>query len=136
MKTIIKTTVLLAVVVCMPFNSFLAAKSHVFEKVYSKPAIKWKVEEVALGNVEQNKPVNIEFEFTNTGDSPVIISSVQASCGCTATNYSKTPVMPGESTKISATFNAAVKGAFKKTITVITNAEEAPKTLIFNGTVI
>jgi hypothetical protein len=48
----------------------------------------------------------------------------------------KTPVKKGESTIISAVYNAAAKGAFKKTITVITTAEETPRTLTFTGTVI
>ena len=104
--------------------------------VSKKTSIKWKNAEINLGEIIQNKPVNIDFEFTNTGETPVLITSVQASCGCTSSNYSKTPILPGESTKITATFNAAAKGAFKKTVTVITNAEETPKTLIFIGTVI
>lgn len=136
MKSIIKISLLLVATTLGLPTVYANQKSVCVNQTYSKPAIKWKAEEVALGDIEQNKPVNIEFEFTNTGDSPVIISNVQASCGCTATNYSKTPIMPGETTKITATFNAAVKGAFKKTITVITNAEDAPKTLVFNGTVI
>jgi hypothetical protein len=104
--------------------------------VAKKTAIQWKTTEVELGEIPQNKPITIEFEFANTGDSPVIISSVQASCGCTSTDYSKTPVMPGDKTKIKAVFNAATKGAFKKQITVTTNAEDAPNILMFKGTVI
>jgi hypothetical protein len=80
--------------------------------------------------------VTIEFEFTNTGDSPVVISSVQASCGCTSTDYVKTPVLPGEKTRVKAIFNAAAKGVFKKQVTVVTSAEENPKALVFTGTVI
>jgi len=103
---------------------------------FTKTSIQWKNSEVNLGEITQNKPVNLEFEFTNTGDAPVLILSVKAACGCTATDYSRTPVLPGESTKIKATFNAASKGAFNKYLTVTTNAEEAPKTLSFTGTVI
>jgi hypothetical protein len=99
-------------------------------------SIEWKKMEIDLGEITQNKPVTVEFEFKNTGEVPVIISNVQASCGCTATNFSKTPVMPGESTKITATYNAAAKGIFKKTVTVITNAKSTPETLTLSGTVI
>ncbi|MBS1635603.1 MAG: DUF1573 domain-containing protein [Bacteroidetes bacterium] len=98
--------------------------------------ILWKQVDKDLGDIAQNKPVNIEFEFTNTGTSPVLITNVQASCGCTATNYAKSPVLPGETTKITATYNAAAKGAFKKTVTVTTNADVAPQTLTFHGTVL
>lgn len=102
----------------------------------SKAMIKWKTTEVSLGEITQNKPITIEFEFKNVGEGPVLITNVQASCGCTSTNYNKTPIQSGETTKISAVFNAAAKGAFKKTVTVITNADEVPTTLSFNGTVI
>lgn len=101
-----------------------------------KTAISWKITEVDLGEIVQNKPITVEFEFSNSGDAPIIISSVQASCGCTSTDYVKTPILPGEKTRIKAVFNAAAKGSFKKQVTVVTSAEELPKTLSFSGTVI
>jgi len=102
----------------------------------SASTISWKSEELDLGNIPQGKPVAVNFEFKNTGTTPVFIESVQASCGCTATDYSKMPVLPGESTKIAATYNAAAMGVFKKTITVKTNAEELPRILVIKGVVI
>ncbi len=99
-------------------------------------SIKWKQVEIDLGEITQNKPVTVEFEFTNTGELPLVISGVQASCGCTSTNFSKTPVLPGETSKVSAIYNAASKGSFKKTVTVTTNAEEAVKVLTLMGSVI
>lgn len=99
-------------------------------------SIKWTNEELDLGEIPQGKPASIDFEFKNTGSTPVIIESVQAGCGCTTTNYTKTPILPGETTKISATYNAAAKGSFRKTVTVKTNAEEAPKVLVIKGVVI
>lgn len=99
-------------------------------------SIEWKRMEIDLGEIPQNKPVTVSFEFKNTGEQPVLITNVQASCGCTSTDYPKTPVLPGESTKINATYNAAAKGIFKKTVTVTTNAKDAPETLIISGTVI
>ena|SRR5688572_9315556 len=105
-------------------------------KTIIKTSIQWKNTEIDLGDIPQNKPVSIEYEFTNTGDSPVVITSVQASCGCTATDYSKNPVAPGEKTKIKAVFNAAAKGTFKKQVTVVTSADQNPQTLTFTGTVI
>lgn len=47
------------------------------------PSIKWKAEEMDLGEIQQNKPVSVDFEFKNTGNAPVLITNVQASCGCT-----------------------------------------------------
>ena len=78
----------------------------------------------------------MDFEFKNTGSKSVLITNVQGSCGCTATDYTKTEISTGKSGKVTATFNAANKGAFTKTVTVTTNAEATPKVLTFKGTVI
>lgn len=98
--------------------------------------ITWKTEQIDLGEIPQNKPKAVEFEFKNTSKTAVVITNVKASCGCTATDYTKTPIQPGEIGKVTATYNAANKGAFSKTVTVTTNAEDAPKTLSFKGTVL
>jgi hypothetical protein len=104
--------------------------------VYTSSPLKWKSTEIDLGSIPQSKPVEIQYELTNTGNEPIVITSVVASCGCTAAQYDKNPILAGATTVIKATFNAAAKGAFRKTITVTTSAEETPKTLTFTGTVI
>jgi hypothetical protein len=61
------------------------------------------------------------FEFTNTGDAPLIISNVLSTCGCTIPSYSTEPIMPGKSGKIEIKYNLA-PGPIRKTITVESNA--------------
>ncbi len=102
----------------------------------SNSVIAWKSETIDLGEIPQGKPKAMDFEFKNTGKKAVLITNVQGSCGCTATDYTKTEILNGKSGKVTATFNAANKGAFTKTVTVTTNAETAPKVLTFKGTVI
>lgn len=99
-------------------------------------AITWKSESIDLGEIPQGTPKKIEYEFKNTGKTAIIITNVHGSCGCTTTDYTKTPIESGEIAKVSATYNAANKGAFSKTVTVTTNAEETPKVLTFKGIVI
>jgi hypothetical protein len=65
----------------------------------------------------------------------LLITNVQAGRGCTSVDYPKTPILPGESSKISAVFNAAAIGAFKKTVTVASSGEVSPRILSFTGTV-
>ena len=134
MKTI-KITLCAAVLGLMSFT-VLPSKpvAKIIETTTS--ALTWKSESIDLGEIPQNKPKAIEFEFKNTGKTAVVITDVKASCGCTATDYTKTPVKPGETAKVTATYNAANKGAFTKTVTVTTNAETTPKVLSFKGTVI
>lgn len=98
--------------------------------------LKWDVENHNFGEIEKGKPVSYEFAFTNTTDQTIILTKVKASCGCTATNYTKTPVKPGEKGTVTATYNAAAPGNFHKTVTVTTNEEgAAPKVLIIKGKV-
>lgn len=99
-------------------------------------SIVWKSDAINVGDIPQGTPKVIDYEFKNTGKTAVLITNVKGSCGCTATDYTKTLIQPGESGKVKATFNAAAKGAFSKTVTVTTNAEETPKVLSFKGKVI
>ena len=105
-------------------------------KTVKASSVTWKSESIDLGSIPQGTPKSLDFEFKNTGKTDVIITNVKAACGCTATDYTKTPIKPGQNAKITATYNAANKGAFTKTVTVTTNAEETPKVLTFKGTVI
>lgn len=86
---------------------------------------------------ESDGPANYQFVFTNTGASPLIISNVTASCGCTTPSYSKEPVMPGAKGFISVSYNPANRpGHFDKTITVVSNGEPSTQYLKITGEVI
>ncbi|PZR09480.1 MAG: hypothetical protein DI539_21930 [Flavobacterium psychrophilum] len=61
------------------------------------------------------------FEFTNTGDAPLIIKDVKSSCGCTVPSWPKEPIAPGKSGKIEVKYNM-IPGPIRKTITVQSNA--------------
>lgn len=98
--------------------------------------LKWEKETHEFGTIEQGKPVSYEFTFTNTTNKDVTLTNVKASCGCTATNYTKTAIKPGERGTVTATYNAAAGGAFHKTVTVMTSEENsAPKIITIKGTV-
>ncbi len=102
----------------------------------SKPPVMWKAETIDVGEIPQGTPKSINFEFKNTGTTSVIITNVKAACGCTATEYTKTPVKPGETAVVVAVYNAAAKGIFNKTVSVTTNADANPTVLSFKGNVI
>ncbi|UYW02409.1 DUF1573 domain-containing protein [Flavobacterium agricola] len=65
------------------------------------------------------------FEFTNTGNKPLIIKHVQSTCGCTVPSKPTEPIMPGKTGKIDVKYNM-VPGKIAKTITVETNATNVP----------
>ena len=73
-----------------------------------------------FGSFPESSPkVTCTFTFKNTGDAPLVIHQAIASCGCAVPDYPKTPIKPGESGKITVTYNGAGKfpGHFKKSIT-------------------
>jgi hypothetical protein len=61
------------------------------------------------------------FEFTNTGDAPLIITNVLSTCGCTVPTKPNAPILPGKKGKIEVKYNMAL-GPIRKTITVESNA--------------
>jgi len=88
-----------------------------------------------FADLKQGVPGTASFTLTNEGKEPLIISTANASCGCTNLAYGKDPILPGKSTTISATYNAAAVGPFTKTITVRTNASDQPVVLQIKGKV-
>ena len=104
----------------------------------AQSAIKWDQEMHDFGDIEKGKPVTYEFSFTNNTKETILITNVRPACGCTAANYTKTPIKPGEKGMVAATFNAANGGVFQKSVTITTteNAAEAVKTLSFKGKVL
>ncbi len=86
---------------------------------------------------EADGKVTYKFEFTNTGNKPLVINDVKASCGCTSNSWTRKPVMPGEEGFLSATFDPAHRpGNFNKSILVRTNAENSNILLRIRGEVI
>lgn len=135
---IIKISMLVLALSLMSFSAIAPVKSLVSETkvTAAESTIVWKTETIDVGQIPQGTPKVIVYEFKNTGKTAVVITQVQGSCGCTATDYTKEPILPGKSAKVTATYNAANKGAFTKTVTVTTSAETAPKILTLKGTVI
>lgn len=125
-------------VICFTSTMQLIANPTVHAAVMylRSAAFNWTATTFDFGTIKANVPVTHQFTFTNTGDSPLVIVSVQASCGCTVAEYTKTPIEPGQTGFVKATYNAAKVGAFNKTVTVNANTEEGAVQLAIKGTVV
>lgn len=89
---------LLAVVLCS-ILSIEAASSEAIEfesKTYDFATVS-----------DDSVPLTHDFVFTNLSDSPLVVMSASASCGCTHARFSPEPVLPGQSGKITVTFRPA-----------------------------
>lgn len=101
---------------------------------YAQKGLELKENSYDFGKIQQGRPVTHDFLVENTSKKPLIIETVEASCGCTTPEWSKEPIAPGASTKIKVGFNAAAEGAFSKNITIFYNSNET-KVLAIKGTV-
>jgi hypothetical protein len=88
------------------------------------------------GTVKSGADGHRFFVVKNTGDKPLIISKVQASCGCTTPEWSQDPIMPGKTAQIKVGYNTTIVGAFTKIIEVFSNDPANGRTVInIKGTV-
>ena len=113
-------------------------KSAVVEKPLNGPQIEFAEQVHDYGKVKKGGDGNCEFVFTNTGNEPLILSNVRASCGCTTPSWTKAPVMPGKTGTIKVRYNTNTSPqSFTKTITVSSNSINAPRlTLKIKGTIV
>ena len=87
------------------------------------PVITFSENLFEFGEINQGDVVEHVFAFTNTGKSPLILSNVKTTCGCTAPTWPRTPIAAGESSEILVRFNSRGKaGMQNKPITVLSNA--------------
>lgn len=76
-----------------------------------------------------------EFAFTNSGNAPLVLNKVIASCGCTTPEWTDKPIPPGGKGSIKVTYNATTAGTFNKSITVYSNSKNGTVRLMVKGRV-
>ena len=103
------------------------------ETVDLKPVFQFVTETINYGKVAQGSDGKRIFEFTNTGKSPLIITRVQASCGCTVPKKPNDPIMPGEKGMIEVSYDTKRLGGFSKAITIFSNAKNERKMIKIRG---
>ena len=89
-----------------------------------------------FGALTEGDTVEHTFAFTNTGQFPLIINNITASCGCTTPEWPREPVAPGAKSFIRVRFNSRGKvGQQNKTITVFANTDPSMTDLQFKALV-
>jgi hypothetical protein len=82
------------------------------------------------GTIKQGSNGACEFEITNTGSEPLIISRAKGSCGCTVPDWPKEPIMPGESATMTVRYDTKRVGAINKSVTITSNAVNKPTMVV------
>ncbi len=90
----------------------------------------------SFGDITDGMQVSYIYKVKNTGTAPLLITKVDATCGCTAPSYPDKPVNPGETGEITIAFNSTNRlGSQRKDVTVFSNAEQGPVKLTFDAQV-
>jgi hypothetical protein len=136
MKKNLLSVVLLLVTTTVIYAQDKPTLSNVGNDNPNQAAFKFSEEEFNFGTIMQGDQVKHDFEFTNTGKEPLIISNAAGSCGCTVPEWPKEPIAPGAKAMIKVTFNSAGKqGMQDKTVTLQSNAKQNPQVLHLKGNV-
>lgn len=102
--------------------------------LYGQSIIEFEKESHDFGTIQEGQIATYDFIFINKGKSPLILQSVEPSCGCTTPNYTREPIPPGGKGKITVSYNSQGRpNAFAKTVTVRTNSTEPVKVLYIKG---
>jgi hypothetical protein len=77
-----------------------------------------------FGEIQNGTPVETVFTYTNSGQSPLVVTDIKSTCGCTVPQgWSREPLAPGASSQFTVKFNGKGANKVSKTITLTTNTE-------------
>ena len=76
-----------------------------------------------------------EFVFRNTGKTPLLLSHVKSTCGCTVPEWPEEPIQEGGQGVIKVSYDTKRAGTFRKTIYVYSNARNGVQQLSISGRV-
>lgn len=106
------------------------------QQANAQAKIEFKTDVIDYGEIAKGSDGVRTFEFTNTGDAPLIISNVKSSCGCTVPSKPDGPVAPGESSTIEVKYDTKRVGPIRKTVTVYSNADQPIVSLKIKGKIL
>ena len=88
------------------------------------PVISFEKNMHDFGNLTAGENISYSFKFTNTGNADLVISSCEATCGCTVADYPREKIAPGASGYVTVSFRSAGKaGQQLQEVTVVSNAQ-------------
>lgn len=120
------------------FFSLLAVAATTFTFAQAKvgDVAKFEKETIDLGKMKVGNPTTATFVVKNIGTTPLIIEAANPTCGCTIGDYTKAPIAPGKTGKITATYNAASIGTVQKSMNVKFAGIDEVKNINFTGEVL
>ena len=100
------------------------------------PKFEFKTVDHDFGTIKEGDVVEYTYSFKNAGEAPLIIQGAQGSCGCTASDWTKTPIPAGGTGYVKAKFDSKGKPNIQnKTVTVTANTWPKQTVLRFKAMV-
>lgn len=120
-----KRLLFLLSVVMVAFAANAQEKNTQDKAASNGPVITFEESSKDFGDITQGDKVEHVFKLENTGNAPLVISNVAATCGCTVPNWPKEPIAPGKTAEIKVSFNSAGKmGKQNSVVRIYSNATE------------
>jgi hypothetical protein len=120
-STILATTLFAG---CLGGDNRAIAMQQVMRDSARYTSIQWLDSAKDFGTIAEGQKVDVDFRFRNTGATPLVITQVRPSCGCTIAEQPQEPIAPGAEGHISATFNSqGHPGVNRKTLFVTANTK-------------
>ena len=128
-------------IITLLFIGFITLSINAQEKTETvvdpnAPVFEFENEVIDYGKIELNADGLRIFKFKNIGNSPLVITRIQSSCGCTVPKKPEDPIMPGATGEIEVKYATSRQGGFNKMITICSNASEPNKQLRIKGIVL
>jgi hypothetical protein len=100
------------------------------------PTMVFNKKEHNFGTIKEGEVVHTTFEFSNTGETDLIISNASGSCGCTVPEFPKHPIKPGETGKMKVSFDSGGKpGKQQKSVSITCNTASGKDVLTIKAEV-
>lgn len=105
---------------------------------WSQAEVCWLEHEYDFGTIhEVNGKATCTMRLVNAGDSALVITRVQPTCGCTASDYTHGAIEPGDTAVVTVIYNPMGRpGEFEKDVFVYTNGTPRRSRLTVRGKVI
>ena len=104
---------------------------------YAQPQLKFTETKKSFGFVKKGELVTMEFDFTNIGNQPAIITEAKVECSCTSVEFPKQPIAPNQSAKVIVKFDTkSVYDRQDRIVEIVSNAKNSTQKIRFKGVVL
>ncbi len=103
-------------------------------RIFSQAQMKFTESKKSFGTVKKGEMVILEYEFTNSGTEPLIITETKVECSCTGVEFPKQPIAPGQNNKVIVKFDTkSVWERQDRIVEIFYNAKSSPAKIRFKG---